>query len=102
MLVNFRAQALKYFNDPTQMANEIYAFSIYLISSNPGFQARQILSQVTLKPVKEPKTAPAVVKKKDAKAPATTPTTAKKTVTKPAPTAPVTQTAQPTTPSQPV
>lgn len=56
MLINFPAQALKYFKDPVQMASEIYAFQIYLVSSNQGFQARQILSQVTLRPVKEPTT----------------------------------------------
>lgn len=60
MLINFQTQALKYFIDPLQMANEIYAMSVYLISSNPGFQARQILSQVSLRRVKEPKTAPKV------------------------------------------
>jgi hypothetical protein len=54
MLINFPAQALKYFKDPVQMASEIYAFQIYLVSANAGFQARQILSQVTLRPVKEP------------------------------------------------
>jgi hypothetical protein len=54
MLINFPAQALKYFKDPMQMASEIYAFQIYLVSANAGFQARQILSQVTLRPVKEP------------------------------------------------
>jgi hypothetical protein len=53
MLINFPAQALKYFKDPVQMASEIYAFQIYLVSANPGFQARQILSQVTLRPIKE-------------------------------------------------
>ena len=56
MLINFKTQALKYFRDPVQMANEIYAFQIYLVSANQGFQARQILSQVTLRPVKEPTT----------------------------------------------
>lgn len=56
MLINFPAQALKYFKDPVQMASEIYAFQIYLVSANQGFQARQILSQVTLRPVKEPTT----------------------------------------------
>jgi hypothetical protein len=60
MLINFQTQALKYFIDPLQMANEIYAMSVYLISSNPGFQTRQILSQVSLRRVKEPKTAPEV------------------------------------------
>jgi hypothetical protein len=54
MLINFPAQALKYFKDPVQMASEIYAFQIYLVSANAGFQARQILSQVTLRPIKEP------------------------------------------------
>jgi hypothetical protein len=92
MLINFKAQSLKYFINPSQMANEIYAFSIYLISSNSGFQARQILSQVTLKPVKEPKAAPVVVKKTDKKVPATTPKSS------PAVTAP--KTVQPTTQDQ--
>jgi hypothetical protein len=54
MLMNFHTSTLKYFIDPLQMANEIYAFSIYLISSNQGFRARYVLSQVNLKPVKEP------------------------------------------------
>lgn len=54
MLMNFPAQALKYFKDPVQMASEIYAFQIYLVSANAGFQSRQILAQVTLRPVKEP------------------------------------------------
>jgi hypothetical protein len=64
MLMNFQTQACKYFTDPSQMANDIYAFSIYLISANSGFQARQILSQVTLRPVKEKVSAPKVVKTK--------------------------------------
>jgi hypothetical protein len=67
MLMNFPAQALKYFKDPLQMANEIYAFSVYLVSANAGFQSRQILSQVTLKPVKEKTTPPPGATKKDAK-----------------------------------
>jgi len=54
MLINFPAQSLKYFLDPIQMAQEINAIGVYLISSNPGFKARMILSQVTLRPVKEP------------------------------------------------
>jgi hypothetical protein len=95
MLINFKAQSLKYFVDPTQMANEIYAFSIYLISSNAGFQARQVLAQVTLKPVKEPKTAPAVVKKKTAKQP-----TAKPVEKKVEPQATTDQSPQQTTPTQ--
>jgi hypothetical protein len=54
MLINFPAQALKYYIDPAVMASELYSFDVYLISANQGFQTRQILSQVTLKPVKEP------------------------------------------------
>lgn len=54
MLINFPAEALKYFLDPEQMSREIYSFAVYLISSNQGFTSRQILSQVTLAPVKEP------------------------------------------------
>lgn len=63
MLMNFPAQSLKYFRDPMQMSQEIYSFSVYLISSTPGFTSRQILSQVTLRPVKEP-TGPATAKTK--------------------------------------
>jgi len=70
MLINFKTQALKYFVDPLQMANEIYAMSVYLISGNPGFQSRQILAQVSLRKVKEPKAAPAPAKK-SVKEPAT-------------------------------
>jgi hypothetical protein len=54
MLINFPAEALKYFLDPEQMSREIYSFAVYLISANQGFTSRQILSQVTLAPVKEP------------------------------------------------
>lgn len=53
MLMNFPAQALKYYTDPLQMAQEIYSKPVYLISANPGFQSRQILSQVTLRPSKD-------------------------------------------------
>jgi hypothetical protein len=62
LLVNFPAQACKYFVDPLQMANEIYSTSIYLISSNKGNGSREILSQVTLRPLKEPKPKLDVVK----------------------------------------
>lgn len=96
MLVNFSSQALKYFTDPIQMASEIYAFNIYLISSNAGFTSRQILSQVTLKPVKEPKTAPAVVKKSSSKPAAAAPVEAKPKVTTPPTAAPVPAAATPT------
>ena len=64
MLINFPSQSLKYFKDPLQMAREVYSFSVYLISANPGFTARQILSQVTLKPVKEPLQTPKLTKTK--------------------------------------
>lgn len=73
MLINFPAQALKYYLDPAAMSGELYSFDVYLISANQGFQARQILSQVTLRPVKEPTqaTSPARTKKaKTAKEPA--------------------------------
>jgi len=66
MLMNFQTQQCKYFKDPLQMAQEIYAFSIYLISSTPGFESRQILSQVTLRPVKESTSAPKTTVKKSA------------------------------------
>lgn len=66
MLMNFQTQQCKYFRDPMQMAQEIYSFNVYLISSTPGFDARQILSQVTLRPVKEPSSAPRTTTKKSA------------------------------------
>lgn len=67
MLMNFPAQALKYFKDPMQMASEIYAFSVYLVSATAGFTTRQILSQVTLRPVKEPTQAVPATSKKQPK-----------------------------------
>lgn len=73
MLINFPAQALKYFKDPVQMASEIYAFQIYLVSANAGFQARQILSQVTLRPVKEPTTTSTGARARGTKQPAVAP-----------------------------
>lgn len=72
MLMNFPVQALKYFKDPMQMAREIYAFNVYLVSSTPGFTARQILSQVTLRPVKEPTSAVKSSTRKKAQKPAVT------------------------------
>lgn len=77
MLMNFPSQSLKYFRDPMQMSQEIYAFNVYLISGTPGFTSRQILSQVTLRPVKEP-TSPAKIKsaaKKSVKKPTVSATT---------------------------
>jgi len=56
MLINFPAQACKYFVNPEQMAAESYAFSVYLISKNPSHQAKQVLAQVNLRPVSEPTT----------------------------------------------
>lgn len=51
MLMNFRAGALKYFITADQMFSEIYATGVYLVSKDKQFQPRQILSQVTLRPV---------------------------------------------------
>ena len=50
MLVNFGLQELKYFQDPRQMADEIYTPSFALISSNEAFAGRNILPTVTLAP----------------------------------------------------
>ena len=55
LLVNFPAQACKYFTDPSQMAEEVNAIGVCILSASQGFEARQILSQVTLTRVKEPK-----------------------------------------------
>jgi hypothetical protein len=57
MLMNFQSQELKYYTDPASMADEIYEPGVYLISKDKAFTARQILSQVTLRPFKEPKIA---------------------------------------------
>lgn len=57
MLINFVAGELKYYVDPEAMTQDILSPNVYLISSNSGFSARQILSQVTLRAVKEPKLA---------------------------------------------
>ena len=55
LLMNFGKQVLKYFKDPIQLAKEIFAFSIYVPAKDASNQARYVLAQVTLKPVKEPK-----------------------------------------------
>lgn len=54
MLMNFVSQELKYYVDPESMAEEIYEPGVYIISKDKAFTARQILSQVTLRPFKEP------------------------------------------------
>jgi hypothetical protein len=96
LLVNFPAQACKYYEDPLQMAEEINAINVYILSANEGFEARQILSQVTLQRTKEPKDTLKTIKvEKDKISPApktatpapTAATPAPKTAT-PAPTAP--------------
>ena len=49
MLINFARGALQYFDNAEKMLPNIYGISNYLISKDKGAQARQILSQVTLK-----------------------------------------------------
>jgi hypothetical protein len=50
MLINFGTGALKYYTDPEIMARDIYGSTIYLISSNAGYQTRLILPPLTLRP----------------------------------------------------
>jgi hypothetical protein len=54
MIMNFALGELKYFIDPAQMAEEIYSPAVYLISGKESDASRQILSQVTLAPFREP------------------------------------------------
>jgi hypothetical protein len=54
MIMNFALGELKYFSDPAQMADEIYSPNVYIVSGKESDAARQILSQVTLAPFKEP------------------------------------------------
>jgi hypothetical protein len=54
MLINFQKQELKYYTDPVTMSEEIYEPGVYIVSKDKAFSARQILSQVTLRPFKEP------------------------------------------------
>jgi hypothetical protein len=54
MLMNFALGELQYYRDPEQMIQHIYDPGVYLISKDKAAQARQIISQVTLRPFKEP------------------------------------------------
>jgi hypothetical protein len=54
MLMNFALGELQYYRTPDEMLKHIYEPGVYLISNDKAAQARQILSQVTLRPFKEP------------------------------------------------
>jgi hypothetical protein len=54
MLMNFALGELQYYRDSAEMIQHIYDPGVYLISKDKAAQARQILSQVTLRPFKEP------------------------------------------------
>lgn len=49
MLVNFSLQELKYYTDPDQMFDEIYAVNPLLISANKQYAGRSILPTTTLR-----------------------------------------------------
>ena len=55
MLINFTLGELQYYKDPAQMAQQIFDPAVYLVSKDKAAQARQIISQVTLRPISEPK-----------------------------------------------
>ena len=54
MLMNFALGELQYYRNPDDMIQHIYDPGVYLISKDKAAQARQIISQVTLRPFKEP------------------------------------------------
>ena len=54
MLMNFALGELQYYRDSNDMIQQIYDPGVYLISKDKAAQARQIISQVTLRPFKEP------------------------------------------------
>ena len=54
MLMNFALGELQYYRNPDDMIQQIYDPGVYLISKDKAAQARQIISQVTLRPFKEP------------------------------------------------
>jgi hypothetical protein len=54
MLMNFALGEIKYYVDPAEMIKEVYDPGVYLISKDKAAQARQVLSQVTLRPFTEP------------------------------------------------
>ena len=55
MLINFTLGELHYYKDPAQMTQQIFDPAVYLVSKDKAAQARQIISQVTLRPIAEPK-----------------------------------------------
>lgn len=55
MLINFTLGELHYYKDPAQMTQQIFDPTVYLVSKDKAAQARQIISQVTLRPIAEPK-----------------------------------------------
>ena len=52
--MNFALGELQYYRNPDDMIQHIYDPGVYLISKDKAAQARQIISQVTLRPFKEP------------------------------------------------
>lgn len=55
MIMNFALGELHYFKDVTDLVRHVYnAIGVYLVSKDKAAQARQILTQVTLAPFKEP------------------------------------------------
>jgi hypothetical protein len=54
MLMNFALGELQYYRDSEEMIKHIYDPGVYIISKDKAAQARQIISQVTLRPFKEP------------------------------------------------
>ena len=54
MLMNFALGELQYYDDPAVMIENVYDPAVYIISKDKAAQARQIISQVTLRPFKEP------------------------------------------------
>ena len=55
MIMNFALGELHYFKDVSDLVKHVYnAIGVYLVSKDKAAQARQILTQVTLAPFKEP------------------------------------------------
>ena len=55
MLINFTLGQLQYYKSPSDIVEHIYDPAVYIVSKDKAAQARQILSQVTLRPAPESK-----------------------------------------------
>jgi hypothetical protein len=55
MLINFTLGQLQYYKSPAAIVEHIYDPAVYLVSKDKAAQARQIISQVTLRPAPESK-----------------------------------------------